>query len=108
MNRFNRSERDRYESREQLEQIKKSADYCRLYEEELHCRIKRKSQNGWAETDALCPFHDDRRAGSVSLNLATGRYRCFSCNASYSALDFLMNKSGLSIAEAIARLKEVA
>jgi DNA primase len=108
MNPFNRSERHGYESREELEQIKNSADYSRLYEEELHCRIKRRSPNGWAETDALCTFHDDRRAGSVTLNLATGRYRCFSCNASYSALDFLMRKSGLSIAEAIARLKEVA
>jgi DNA primase len=105
---FTRSERSKNELRDELEQIKRTANYGRLYEEELHCRIRGRRTSGWAETDALCPFHDDRRPGSVTLNLSSGRYRCFSCQANFSALDFLIKKSGLSTAEAIARLKEVA
>lgn len=28
----------------------------------------------------LCPFHDDKRAGSFFVNLDSGAFNCFSCN----------------------------
>jgi hypothetical protein len=33
------------------------------------------------EAYCLCPFHDDRRAGSFSVSTRTGLYNCFSCGA---------------------------
>jgi len=33
------------------------------------------------ELSYLCPFHNDRRIGSFSVNILTGRYHCFSCGA---------------------------
>ena len=39
-----------------------------------------RQDHGWTE-GGLCPFHDDRRAGSFKINLDSGAYRCFSCGA---------------------------
>ena len=46
---------------------------------QFNLRPKR-SSDGWITT-GLCPFHADRRPGSLSLNLETGSFRCWSCGA---------------------------
>ena len=35
---------------------------------------------GWVD-GGLCPFHDDHRRGSFRVNLDSGAYLCFACNA---------------------------
>ena len=35
----------------------------------------------WFMWNGLCPFHADRRAGSLVINKASGAYYCFSCAA---------------------------
>lgn len=66
-------------------------------------RFKNKSY-GWAEA-GLCPFHDDRSSGSFRVNLESGAYRCFSCDAKGGGiLAFTMAKYSLSFYEALKQL----
>lgn len=48
-----------------------------FYQQEIG-KLSRPSRN-WAK--ALCPFHDDHHP-SLSVNVSSGAFRCFSCNAS--------------------------
>lgn len=63
--------------------------------------------HGWVD-GGLCPFHLDRRAGSLKVNLDTGRFRCFSCTAAGSMLDFLMSRYGLNFMQALQELERRA
>lgn len=56
-------------------------------------------KRGWA----LCPFHKD---GKPSLHFYGGGYKCFSCNASGSVIDFTAQYLGLSTLEAVKRLND--
>lgn len=55
---------------------------------------------GWID-GGLCPFHDDKRAGSFYVHLPEGRFACFSCGARGDVLDLLMKVRGLEFAEAL-------
>lgn len=48
-----------------------------------------------------CPFHTDKHP---SLSVKNGRFRCWSCNASGSVIDFVRMYYGLSFHEAVAKL----
>jgi hypothetical protein len=48
---------------------------------------------------ALCCFHEDHRP-SLSVNVETGRFRCFACDAHGDLLDFHMRKHGLDFRSA--------
>lgn len=66
-------------------------------------RFKNKSR-GWAEA-GLCPFHEDRASGSFRVNLESGAYKCFSCDAKGSnIIAFTMAKYGLSFYETLKQL----
>lgn len=54
----------------------------------------------------LCPFHDNSRTPAGSLYQRDGgwRFKCHGCEAAGSALDWLMMRDGLTIAEAARRL----
>lgn len=39
------------------------------------------SGNSWYKWKGLCPFHNDRKAGSFFVNRSTGAFKCFSCGA---------------------------
>lgn len=41
--------------------------------------LELRRDHGWQD-GGLCPFHNDRRAGSFKINLDTGAFKCFSCN----------------------------
>lgn len=73
-----------------------------LREQSLDC-LKSKSR-GWAEC-GLCPFHDDKSAGSFWINLQNGAYKCFSCDAKGGdIISFTMEKYGLSFREALTQI----
>lgn len=62
-----------------------------FYARELS-KLSRPSR-GWAR--AICPFHKDRNP-SLSVNLQTGGFLCFSCQAKGgSVIDFLMLRDGI-------------
>ena len=49
----------------------------------------------------LCPFHDDRHLGSFKVSEKKNYYRCFSCGAHGSAVDFLIYHQGMHFTDAI-------
>lgn len=51
---------------------------------------------------ALCPFHADR---NPSMSFKYNRYRCWSCNASGSAIDLVINVMHCSFSEALTWLE---
>ena len=58
--------------------------------------------NGVWKVAGLCPFHDDRSAGSFRVNLQNGAYKCFSCGAKGGdVIAFVMHKHGVSFHEAL-------
>ena len=55
----------------------------------------------------LCPFHDDHSRGSFKVNLVTGAYRCFSCDASGGdIIDFVRASRGLNFIEALQKIAD--
>lgn len=62
--------------------------------------------NGWRD-GGLCPFHDDREAGSFNVNLTTGQFHCFSCGADGGDIvDFIKLRDGLSFVDALQKLAD--
>jgi hypothetical protein len=53
----------------------------------------------------LCPFHKDSHA-SLSVDLKTGQYNCFSCNASGNYTSFYARLHGLETKEAYRQIME--
>lgn len=49
------------------------------YYTQIFGKYSRPNAMGWANVFALCPFHADNRAGSLSINLKNGAFCCFSC-----------------------------
>lgn len=43
---------------------------------------------------ALCPFHDDKKAGSFFINIQSGMYHCFSCGAKGFAINIAKKTGG--------------
>lgn len=56
---------------------------------------------------ALCPWHDDTKP-SLSINLNTGLFKCFGCNAKGSVFDFYMKKHGVDYRTAFNALAKEA
>ena len=50
-----------------------------------------KGQGPWRQ--AQCCFHEDR-APSLSVNVQTGHYRCFACEAAGDLISFQMRRHG--------------
>jgi len=49
----------------------------------------------------LCPFHDDRRRPSFSVDPGRNQYRCWSCGAHGDAVDFVMNLNHVPFPQAV-------
>lgn len=55
----------------------------------------------------LCPFHADRHPGSYYVNLKTGAFCCFSCDANGGDIvSFLQLRDGLSFRKALQKLAD--
>lgn len=52
----------------------------------------------------LCPFHNDRHAGSFSLIKESNRYYCFSCGATGDGIDFVKRQEEIGFTQAVWRL----
>ena len=52
---------------------------------------------------ALCPFHDDHHP---SLSFKDNKFKCFACEKSGSAIDFVANLFGISVLEASKKINE--
>jgi len=69
-----------------------------FYESELG-RIGRPARNGWAKAD--CVFHESKSHKSLNVNVETGAFHCFSCEASGGDLiDFVRLRYSYSFPEA--------
>jgi DNA primase len=55
----------------------------------------------------LCPFHNEK-SPSFTVSDAKGFYHCFGCGAHGTALNFVMEKRGLSFGEAVKELAQQA
>lgn len=75
-------------------------DFSAFYKE----RIPSLRISGQREALGLCPFHDDHHP-SLSVNLETGLYRCFSCGAKGDVFTFIQEIRAVDFPRA---LKELA
>lgn len=66
-------------------------------------KLSRRGGDWWGQ----CPFHQEK-TGSFSVNDAKGFYHCFGCHAHGDVLDWWQKTEGLSLADAIDRLKQQA
>jgi DNA primase len=63
--------------------------------------IKTSGNSKWKEA-GICPFHDDRKAGSFRINVDNGAFKCFSCGAAGGdIIAFIMQKYDLSFKESL-------
>ncbi|MBF0612745.1 MAG: DNA primase [Magnetococcales bacterium] len=65
----------------------------------------RKSGSNWM---GLCPFHDDRKSPSFSVQSEKGVFHCFGCGAGGDVFEFVMRIRGLSFMEALEELAREA
>ena len=72
-----------------------------FYEFELG-KLTRPNRKGWAQT--RCPFHESKSGKSFSVNLDSGGFHCFGCDAKGGDLVSFLRLQGLSFKEACARL----
>ena len=64
-------------------------------------------ENGKPEALGLCPFHDDHDP-SLSVNIITGLYRCFSCGAKGDVFTFYQKTKGVDFRTALKDVGEMA
>ena len=62
--------------------------------------------NGKAEALGLCPFHDDKNP-SLSVNVQTGLFRCFSCDAGGDIFRFYQKIKGVDFPTALKEIGEM-
>ncbi len=84
-----------------IDRIRDSADLVGLVEAEVALKRSGKSMKG------LCPFHQEKTP-SFFVFPDKGRYRCFGCGESGTAIDWVMTRSGVDFVEALEMLAERA
>lgn len=62
--------------------------------------------NGKPEALGLCPFHDDTNP-SLSVNVETGLFRCFSCDAKGDIFTFYQRVKGVDFTTALQEIGEM-
>lgn len=90
------------DDREPLDQLKARVDLL-----EMVRRYVKLDRAGPGAFVARCPFHEDSTP-SFRLRPARQRYRCYGCGAKGDVLDFLAAIEGVSLADAIRRLRDLA
>jgi putative DNA primase/helicase len=63
--------------------------------------------NGKPEALGLCPFHDDHKP-SLSVNIETGLFRCFACDASGDVFTFYQRFKDTDFPTALKEIAEMA
>jgi DNA primase len=73
------------------------------YERELG-ELRRPDRKGWAKPKRGCPFHDSRSKTSFHVNVDSGAFYCFGCQAKGGdILQFVRLRYGLSFPDALKR-----
>lgn len=62
--------------------------------------------DGWTE-NSRCPFHEEKN-GSFGVNINTGAYRCFGCDAQGDLFKFHMSQTGLDFQPTVMGLASMA
>jgi DNA primase len=84
--------------------IKNSISPLDFYDYELPNPTLKKV--GWND-GGICPFHTDKRRGSLKVNTETGAFICFSCGSKGSdIIAFTMALHGLTFPEALKKLAD--
>ncbi|MGZ8241298.1 MAG: CHC2 zinc finger domain-containing protein [Methylobacter sp.] len=61
-------------------------------------------KRGW-DDGGICPFHADNKPGSFRVNLQSGAFLCFACDAKGSdIIAFTMTLHGLNFHDALSQL----
>jgi len=76
-------------------------DVAALIERDLGPPVRREGR--WLKW--TCPYHDDGK--TPSLGVAGNRWKCFGCGRSGDAIDWLLEREGLSFREACQRLDSI-
>jgi len=77
------------------------------YPRHLNGTFGKSTGKGWHMWNGLCPFHNDRKAGSFTINKMTGAFKCFSCGArGGDIIDFHQQKNRIGFVEALDQLWE--
>lgn len=75
------------------------------YQAALNGSLGKHTGQGWYKTQALCPFHNDKRPGTFHVNIHSGKFKCFSCGAyGGDVLDFHKMRHGLDTKTALKQL----
>jgi len=56
----------------------------------------------------LCPFHDDRNTPNLSINLVSGLFKCFACEAQGDVFEFYQKRHACDFKEALTALADKA
>lgn len=87
----------------QLLQDVKTIPASDFYRSELQTMPAPKG-GGWRD-GGLCLFHDDRHAGSFRVNLDSGGFKCFACDAAGGDIvAFTQLRDGLGFTDAVHKL----
>ena len=85
-------------------ELKRSITPSMFYGRMIKDLAQKKNSDGWV-CGGLCPFHPDKRAGNFRVNLDTGGFICFSCDASGGdIIDFVRRRQGSSFRGALEHL----
>jgi len=91
------------------EMLKSDLTPQRYYTAHLNGSFGKPTGQGWHMWNGLCPFHNDKRSGSLAVNKSTGAFKCFSCGESGGdIISFHMQANGLTFKQAFKQLQEVA
>lgn len=85
----------------QVEQVRVGSDIISVISE--YVDLKKKGKNFWG----LCPFHSEKTP-SFSVDPDKQIYKCFGCGKGGDVFAFVMDRKGLSFAEALTELAQRA
>ena len=80
------------------EEVRRNTDFLTFYQQREGLRLGPVKANG--DALACCVFHDDSNP-SMNVNLQTGNFCCFSCDAKGDVFEFVQRRYNLPFAEAI-------
>lgn len=81
--------------------VKATVPAAAFYAKELGRNIP--DRPGWHDA-GICPFHNDRHAGSFKVHLPDGRFKCFACDAGGDIIAFAERRYDLSFQQAVEAL----
>ena len=88
-----------------VSKLKEMYSPYKYYSRHLAYNIPQQYNDKLKVVNALCPFHNDKRAGSLAINFKTGAFKCFSCGAQGGdIIDFHTQKYNVSFVEAVNQL----